>query len=177
MKVCSKCGISKPATPECFSRSVGENLRPECKACQSEYRQAYGKQNQAALNAAAAEYRANNRESLAEKSASYYAALPSDVVRARNRAYALLHEYGMTVEQYDAILTAQGGVCALCRRPPKSKLLAVDHDHHTGVVRGLLCVSCNTSLGRLGDNEAGLLRVLEYVRHGSSLEILTGQTA
>lgn len=173
MKVCSKCGLTKPATTEFFSRRTGDKLRPECKSCQSEYRCAYGRRKRAELNASAAKYRAANRESLAAKSADYHASLPRDVVSARNRAYALLHEYGITVGQYDALLAGQGGVCALCERPPKTKLLGVDHDHETGVVRGLLCVSCNTSLGRLGDNEQGLLKALAYVRR-PSLEILTG---
>lgn len=54
--------------------------------------------------------------------------------------------YGLTSEQYDALLERQGGRCAICRARPKSKRLAVDHDHKTGVVRGLLCSRCNHDL-------------------------------
>jgi hypothetical protein len=42
--------------------------------------------------------------------------------------------------------------------------MCVDHDHETGEVRGLLCVQCNSALGKLGDREEALLRALEYVR-------------
>jgi hypothetical protein len=60
------------------------------------------------------------------------------------RRVNLKFSFGMTVEEYDALLTAQGGVCGICKRPPKSRRLAVDHDHATGRVRGLLCAFCNT---------------------------------
>lgn len=48
-----------------------------------------------------------------------------------------------TPEQYDDLLNEQGGVCAVCKRPPGAKRLAVDHDHSTGRVRGLTCFRCN----------------------------------
>lgn len=54
--------------------------------------------------------------------------------------------YGLTPEQYDELLRRQGGRCAICRGRPKSKRLAVDHDHKTGAVRGLLCSRCNHDL-------------------------------
>jgi len=65
----------------------------------------------------------------------------------------------------DQMLVAQGGVCKLCRKPPKpGKILCADHCHETGKVRGLLCNTCNTALGKLGDNVAGLKSALEYVQ-------------
>ena len=60
----------------------------------------------------------------------------------------------MTDELYDRMLLAQGGVCFICRRPPKTRRLAVDHDHVTKEVRGLLCFRCNHGLiGRRRDPE------------------------
>lgn len=62
------------------------------------------------------------------------------------RNATLLRKYGLTAQQYDKLLTLQGGVCALCGKPPKAggRKLAVDHDHKTKRVRGLLCVlPCN----------------------------------
>jgi hypothetical protein len=51
--------------------------------------------------------------------------------------------YGMTLETYELLLQFQGGLCAICRRPPKKQRLAVDHNHKTGAIRGLLCFVCN----------------------------------
>lgn len=54
--------------------------------------------------------------------------------------------YGLTAAEYDALLVLQGGKCAICRRRPKTKRLAVDHSHKSGEVRGLLCSRCNHDL-------------------------------
>lgn len=64
----------------------------------------------------------------------------------------LRRKYGITVEQYEALLSEQNGVCAVCGRPPKNVRHAVDHDHRverqTGAihVRGLLCMMCNRKI-------------------------------
>lgn len=63
-----------------------------------------------------------------------------------NRARKLMVRYGITSEEYDHMLDMQDGRCAICRRSPRSKHLAVDHDHTTGHVRGLLCDRCNRIL-------------------------------
>lgn len=55
-------------------------------------------------------------------------------------------QLGVTLEQYDTLLAAQGGGCAICGNPPKTRRLATDHDHATGKVRGLLCHRCNRAL-------------------------------
>ncbi len=52
-------------------------------------------------------------------------------------------QLGVTDDQYERLLAAQGGHCALCPSTPKTRRLAVDHDHKTGKVRGLLCHRCN----------------------------------
>jgi hypothetical protein len=52
----------------------------------------------------------------------------------------------MPLTEYEARLAAQGGVCAICGRPPKTRRLDVDHEHKTGAVRGLLCHRCNRNL-------------------------------
>ena len=82
------------------------------------------------------------------------------------RAHSLKAKYGITLQDYDNLLAAQNGVCAICGTPPGKRRLAVDHDHKTGAVRGLLCVNCNVALGRLQDNVDILQSMIEYIeRH------------
>lgn len=90
---------------------------------------------------------------------------PDATLSERRRVYALRYGYGITIEQHDAMLVAQGGVCAICKGPPVGigNRLHVDHDHATGVVRGLLCSNCNTSLGKMNDDPERLRAAAAYL--------------
>ena len=81
--------------------------------------------------------------------------------RLNTHARMVEKTYGITGEQYWALYEAQGGRCAICRwASGKVKRLAVDHDHETGRVLGLLCGRCNVNRGFYG-NES-LVRWIEY---------------
>src|SRR3990167_601468 len=67
------------------------------------------------------------------------------------RNHALTKKFGITIKQYEQILETQGGLCSICKQK-SSRNLAVDHDHETGNIRGLLCVMCNAGLGMFKDN-------------------------
>lgn len=67
-----------------------------------------------------------------------------------------------TPELYEEMFKAQGGRCLICdAKPPK---LSVDHDHVTGVIRGLLCTNCNAGLGLFIDSERLMRRAIQYLR-------------
>jgi hypothetical protein len=71
---------------------------------------------------------------------------------------------GATLEWYVATLEAQGGGCAICRRPPpENRVLDVDHDHVTGDLRGLLCGPCNRLLGIALDDPGRLTAAAAYI--------------
>jgi hypothetical protein len=102
---------------------------------------------------------------------AWHADNPGRVAGNRRKANLARH-YGLTVAEYDAMLRAQGGVCAICNRPErverngKVMRMPVDHDHATGAVRGLLCHSCNRAIGLLGDDAALMRRAISYLlRH------------
>lgn len=88
--------------------------------------------------------------------------------RSRTRDANLRINYGLSPEDRRLMNEAQGRRCALCGRPPsgkgKNSILQVDHDHRTGKVRALLCNHCNSGLGYFRDDEAMLLRAIEYLR-------------
>lgn len=70
------------------------------------------------------------------------------------------------VDDYDGLLAAQDGVCAICRKEcDTGRRLAVDHCHKTGKVRGLLCVKCNAAVAYLRDDPSLAARVGDYL-HG-----------
>jgi hypothetical protein len=104
----------------------------------------------------------------------FRAKLAPDERHRRERANNLKSKYGITVEEYDVMLAAQGGVCAICGKPPTGKppaqtCLHVDHDHESEVVRALLCGGCNAAIGSLGTPELleAAIHYLKFHRGGS----------
>lgn len=102
--------------------------------------------------------------------------------RCRACASAAAHDghlkktYGIGTREYNAILAAQGGVCAICGRRPGKRRLAVDHDHQTGEKRGLLCASgdfgCNKGLGYFNDDVELLRRAVAYLENPPARRVL-----
>jgi hypothetical protein len=85
------------------------------------------------------------------------------------RRRLLAKRYGMTPERYAEMLAAQRGICAGCGAAAENNVygvLAVDHDHQTGAIRGLLCNPCNTVLGLVRERAATLLALVDYLAKG-----------
>jgi hypothetical protein len=79
---------------------------------------------------------------------------------------ALEKRYGITSEDYWALYAFQGGTCYICGwATGKSRRLTVDHDHKTGLVRGLLCRPCNTYLGVIRDSIEAAERLAEFLKN------------
>lgn len=156
-KFCSQCDVEQPLDNYHKDRSKRDGVRSECKACIKQKMSAHYARNSERIKESVREYRRRNRIAC----------------RLSGRAAHLRSAYGLSVEDYEALLAEQGGRCAICGRPPRGvhrggrpQVLAVDHDHVTGRVRGLLCSPCNSALGRLGDTPEALERVLGYLRGG-----------
>lgn len=87
--------------------------------------------------------------------------------RARHRRYQLNRAYGLSIENYNLLISQQRGLCAICKKHPKDTqrgTLYVDHNHKTGKVRGLLCGACNSSLGLLKENIETLESMIKYIK-------------
>jgi hypothetical protein len=100
------------------------------------------------------------------------------------RTYHLLSTYGLTIEDYEEMLEQQNYVCACCglpetrrtgrsRRSENVPMLHVDHCHGTGVVRGLLCSSCNQALGLLGEDPKRIKALLKYVEEHMQKDLIS----
>lgn len=155
-KICRVCDVEKD---ECeFKRSAKNGYENKCKGCDKASTKARWSsmtpgqkaRNKAHLYA----WRKNNPEA-----------------RKRiHRACFLKRTYGITIDDYERMLSDQGGCCAICHRPETGcaakKYFSVDHCHETGKVRGLLCSMCNLAIGYLNDHPGVIRRAAEYIeRH------------
>ena len=88
----------------------------------------------------------------------------------RYRRSVLRKQYGISLEEYDELLSLQGGKCLLCRElPDDGYSLAVDHDHATGKIRGLLHNRCNIAIGMLRDSPELCRKAAIYLERFISL--------
>jgi hypothetical protein len=136
LKRCSACKEMKPLDQ--FSKRSDHPVRRQsrCKKCTTIYNK---------------EYRKNNK--------------------ARLLRHTLLWQYKMTPEEYDKLLEKQEGKCAGClveftfelNKANKHTAPHVDHDHLLGYSRGLLCHSCNVTLGLVKDSPGTLRRLATYI--------------
>ena len=84
-------------------------------------------------------------------------------MRFLSRRGWLSWKYGITIECYDSLLSAQSGVCAICKMSPEKNgaRLSVDHCHRTDRIRGLLCKTCNRDVGRIEKYREGFKDYLD----------------
>lgn len=85
------------------------------------------------------------------------------------RKHKLMKFYGLTEDQYISLWEKQNGLCAICKVDGNSlaRKLHVDHDHLTGIVRGLLCTNCNTGIGQFKDNVHLLAQAQNYMEQAN----------
>jgi len=141
MKKCSQCGTTKDDAEFYPDRRKKTGLASRCKTCGGIY---------------AAQWRAKNPHKSKER---YWQ--NRDAERERH----LVRKYGITFTDYRKMLSDQSEKCAVCGKPePKHRFFDVDHCHKTGVVRGLLCTSCNRMIGHSGDNPRVLVSAANYLQ-------------
>ena len=138
MKTCYDCKETKPLDDfhKCVTRKDGRSAL--CKTCRSRLD---------ALRVVV--YRPKSKESMRKNA---------------------LRQRGITPTEFDRLLEGQGGVCAICGESETAKSrwgtvkqLAVDHNHVTGTIRGLLCYTCNSGLGYFKDNPRLLEAAVQYL--------------
>ncbi len=154
---------------DAFYRAIGtrSGRRTECAACNLAYKAARYQANPYPARQRTQDWRRDNPERFAATRARFIATGGKALADRRSH---LKRKFGLTVEEYDAMLEEQGGGCVLCGHPGYAEIaLHVDHDHATGRVRGLLCVCCNNGLGQFRENPELLRAAARYVEtHGAS---------
>ena len=124
------------------------------------YSRKYNAAHREEVNKRQRKYRAQNPEKARESNRKWRAADP-EKVRESIRKSHLRRKYGLTPEQYSALVDAQCGQCAICGRG--DEYLCVDHSHSAGIVRGLLCHGCNKAVGFLHDSPDLLRKAANYL--------------
>ena len=138
-RVCKTCSEEKPFDEFPKNKMYKDGIRPHCIECRRKYElESFHKHKH--KRPYQYEYHRNNK---------------------------LKSIYGISYAEYLTMLEAQGGCCAICGTSDtgKRKAFAVDHNHTTGKVRGLLCSNCNTGIGNLKEDEGIMLRAMEYLRN------------
>jgi hypothetical protein len=147
VKPCNNCGILKPLSDFYANPKGRGGLRPECKECTKKRRRDWYLRNREREIERVRQWSLAHPEWVASRIA---AVTGSDKKKLADRKSYLKRTYGISLEQYDAMLAAQNGVCAICDEArPDERTLHVDHDHETGEIRGLLCFRCNQAIGSL----------------------------
>lgn len=150
-KKCWRCGDIRPSSDFNVNRAARDGLCDLCKPC---------------MRAASAERYERNRERYLERNRRWKEENP-ERLRDAQRRYSLrvnVHP-DATPELKRDLLAYQGGVCAICRtnRPTGRGDFHLDHDHATGVIRGVLCNRCNTGLGLFRDDPRLLAAAIAYI--------------
>ena len=142
MKVCTKCKTNK-SKDEFYKDSRYENRRlAKCKKCIHIETTIWKKKN-------------------------------PDKCKETYKKSRLKRTYGLTMGGYEDILEKQGGGCAICgskEHRGNGGRFAVDHNHKTGAIRGLLCAYCNTGIGLFMDDSNTLMSAVRYVIHFADAE-------
>lgn len=146
------------------------------RAYQRKYRKGLSAEQRAKNYAAQVKWRAANPEKWAANKARWYRKHRKHVLAkakewARQNPRAVrdhaLRRFGISVDEYDRMLAAQGGGCAICGRKTVGqkgrKNFHVDHCHRTKKVRGLLCAACNQGLGAFSDDPKRFRAAADYL--------------
>lgn len=150
MKSCTGCKSVKPLSSFYANKRVKDGRMAKCKECWKEKGKKYHQKNREKMNARTRAY--------------YQAHLEQSRLWSRRNN---VKRYGVSEEEYDALFKRGAGQCWICHGDPDTgKQLSIDHDHTTGVIRGLLCRTCNFGVGSFRDNPALCESGASYLRRG-----------
>jgi len=150
-------------------KGMKDGYRNDCKACNLAAKHERYRRNPQQTIDRVKKWQADNPERHAENQERWRV---SGGKSRSNRKSHLKRKFGITQEQYEEMLAAQDGGCAICGDSPEvGKALHVDHDHDTGDVRALLCVRCNNGLGQFKEDPILLDRARTYLQTADDEEV------
>ncbi len=168
MKRCTKCKQEKPLA-EFHKHKAGKGGKSSrCKVCSCAKTKKYRAEHKEQVKQYDREYKRSPRgREVSRRGDEKRRHTPArkTVLRRAIRKSTLKRKYGLTPEDYNKMFEAQEGCCAICNvyQSESEIRMAIDHDHKTGRIRGLVCRDCNLFLGHLEKKCGLLLRALEYL--------------
>ncbi|WP_433351708.1 endonuclease VII domain-containing protein [Microtetraspora malaysiensis] len=173
-RTCIDCKVIKPAA-EFSKKGKGkwgqQKYQSYCKPCENERKRArpLTRDQEERQKEYRREWGRQNREKRTQQMAARRAANPE---RYSWQSYKnhLWKKYRLSWDEYEQIFVKQGGRCAICDQflSDPRKRPAIDHDHETGVIRGLLCDPCNKGLGHFRDRLDVMRRAVTYLENAKS---------
>lgn len=184
MKYCKKCGTEKPLAEFAGDKGFTDGHKATCKACEKPIKQAWYQKNRAISIERAKQYRIDHPEWAKTMNSSAHRSEFSRSWRDRNPEKAQIlarrtsinrrfKKHGLTQEQYISLLASQNNVCAACHETPVTSAVrnsaiafdnfVIDHCHASGVVRGIVCNTCNVALGMIRDNPNTARKLAAYL--------------
>jgi hypothetical protein len=143
-KHCNWCNSDLDISAFGKNKSKKDGLTSYCRSCVNAYNREHSRKNPQILLKSKNQYHSNKR---------------------KYRDWELKRIFGITIEDYERMLSEQKGVCAICGgiENKSHRSLSVDHCHSTGTIRGLLCSNCNLGLGNFQDNVLFLEFAIKYL--------------
>ena len=161
-KTCRKCGELKPLTDFHRQEGMKDGHRHDCKTCHgAAHKEWYAKNRNEEIQRVKRWQQANKDRVNASQRRRRREG--GEEHRLREREGHLRRKYGLRIRDFETLLIAQLGMCAICGRYERQKL-HVDHDHGTNRVRGLLCGKCNKAIGLLDDDPRRVRSAESYLR-------------
>jgi len=167
-KSCRGCGEMKPLSDYSFDRRNNRHIS-HCKPCRAIISRDYVRRNPEKVRLSHAKTRKKNPDVYRRKALKWVAG-NREKARAINRRCArkrLLRSLSMTLDDLQLAFERQGGKCTICEIKIDlngGKHIHIDHCHETNRFRGILCIGCNTSLGKFGESPERLERAAAYLR-------------
>jgi Recombination endonuclease VII len=165
-KICTNCKEDRPIDHFGKCSRNADKINNECKFCNRARANRWAAENKVKNSIRASTWNKENSQRHNEISVKWNVGN-----KRKKRDTHLKKNFGITIEEYDNLLNVQEGKCAICGNPESTfdgrtkspKMLSVDHDHITGVVRGLLCQTCNLVLGLFKDSLERFEMAMKYL--------------
>ena len=160
-KRCNNCGDSKPVSDFYRQGDMRDGYRNNCKSCHLAQHKTWYERNRTYEIARVGRWQRENPERVNDVQRKNRLRRGEEY-RKLEREGHLRRKYGLTLNLFEALVSAQLGNCAICG-VNEDLDLHVDHDHRTKKVRGLLCGKCNKAIGLLNDSPETLRAAAEYL--------------